>query len=155
MELTKQEVEQLKAILPDVKAELKPELEQAVKAAERGIKKIHTNVSSSLAASLKDYDSLCKKGYKPLYNQCHSTRNPDHSGYIFTYEKPAALIKKETKIAVDKVKSEHEERIAAAELEALDELIADHLKQQQLKQAEQAAKYQNELKVKLLRSLFS
>lgn len=155
MELTKQELEQLKAMLPNVKTELKPELERALKAAERGIKKIHTEVCSSLSESLKSYDNLCKKGYKPIYNQCHSTRNPDHSGYIFTYEKPDSLIKKETKVAVDKVKTEHSERVAAAELAALDDLIADHLKQQRQEQETQAKQQEQLLKEKLLQQLFS
>ena len=148
MEMTKAELEQLKALLPDVEKDF-PSEKETLKEAELSIPSSQVFINRTLMDLLKNHESRLKE--KMTVIDSRITNGKYRSRYEISESKVRAEVKKAQKAALE----QRSAAIAKAKAQALDELIGQHLDSLQREKEEQQEKETTQLKEKLLSKLFS
>lgn len=149
MKLKKEELEQLKALLPDIESQF-PTIEETRKEAELSVMTTQVYIDHTLMELLTNHTERLKD--KQTIIAANITPN---GKYRTRYEHPEKRIKADVKNAQEQALKARDEAIEQAKAQALDGLISDRLAALQAEREAKQEKEQQELKQKLLEKLFS
>lgn len=149
MELKKEELEQLKAMVPNVEADFPTEAE-VMKEVELSIQTTQVFIDHRLMDLLKSHESRLKD--KQTIISANITPN---GKYRTRYELNPKKVKADIKAATEQALKARENDIEQAKAQALDGLISDRLAALQAEREAKQEKEKSELKEKLLQQLFS
>ena len=149
MELKKEELEQLKTLLPDIESQF-PTVEEVGNEARLSVPTSQVYLDHTLIQLLKNHEERTKD------KQTVIAANITTNGKFRTrYELPEKKVKEDIKAATETALKQRENDIEQAKAKALDDLISDRLTALQEQQQAKALAEQAELKEKLLKQLFS
>ena len=150
MNITQEELNQLKTMLPSVEAEF-PTEEQVLKEAELSVPTTQVFIEPTLTLLLKAHEDRIKEKYELI----HAHILQGTGKYKTRYTLPSKLLKEKVKTTQEKALKHHREAVEAAKMQALDKLISDTLVAKQKEADNKLKKEQDSLKNELLKKLFN
>tara|TARA_Y100000588_G_C14151170_1_gene880613 strand:+ start:474 stop:926 length:453 start_codon:yes stop_codon:yes gene_type:complete len=149
MKLTKQELQQLKELLPDVSSQF-PSESEALKEAVLSVPTTQVFIESTLTLLLKAHEERVKEKYELI----HAHILQGTGKYKTRYTLPRKLLKEKVKVAQEKALKQHREALEATKQAALDELIGDAIAAKEEAEALKKEQEKDALKTQLLSKLF-
>ena len=149
MNLTENEIQELKSLLPDVSSQF-PSEQEVLKEAELSIPTTQVFLDDTLMLCLSNHTQRVKEKYELVGS--HITRG--NFKFQSRYNLPPKLLKERVNFAQEKALKQHREALAAAKMEALDELIGDALAAKEKAAELEKGQEKDALKTQLLSKLF-